>query len=61
VFSPFTFNEDDDTLTKKPDAERIDEFQLRQFRRCPGGATQAPPDGSAPFQVPGCRPESNPD
>lgn len=61
VFSPFTFDDSDDTLRKKPDAQRIDEFQLRQFRRCPGGATQAPPDGSAPYRVPGCRPESNPD
>jgi phospholipid/cholesterol/gamma-HCH transport system substrate-binding protein len=61
MFSPFTFNESDNTLTKKPDAQRIDEFQLRQFRRCPGGATQAAPDGSAPFEVPGCSPESNPD
>ena len=49
MFSPFTFNESTNTLTKKPDAQRLDEFQLRQFRRCPGGATQAPPDGSAPF------------
>jgi phospholipid/cholesterol/gamma-HCH transport system substrate-binding protein len=61
IFSPFTFNESNNTLTRKPDAQRIDEFQLRQFRRCPGGATQAPPDGSAPFQVDGCLPESTPD
>jgi len=61
IFSPFTFNEATNTLTKKPDAQRLDEFQLRQFRRCPGGSTQAPPDGSAPFQVEGCSPASNPD
>lgn len=61
MFSPFHFDDSDDTLTKKPDAQRIDEFELRQFRRCPGGATQAPPDGSAPFEVPGCSPASNPD
>ena len=61
MFSPFTFNESTNTLTKKPDAQRLDEFQLRQFRRCPGGATQAAPDGSAPFQVDGCNPASNPD
>ncbi len=61
IFSPFTFNESNNQLTKKPDAQRLDEFQLRQFRRCPGGATQAAPDGSAPFVVDGCRPESNPD
>jgi phospholipid/cholesterol/gamma-HCH transport system substrate-binding protein len=24
------------------------------INRCPGGAVQAPPDGSAPWQVPGC-------
>ena len=61
MFSPFTFNEANNTLSKKPDAQRLDEFELRQLRRCPGGATQAAPDGSAPFVVPGCRPESNPD
>ena len=61
IFSPFTFNESNNQLTKKPDAQRIDEFQLRQFRRCPGGATQPPPDGSAPFVVDGCSPESTPD
>lgn len=61
VFGPFTFNEADNTLTKKPDSQRLDEFQLRQFRRCPGGATQPPPDGSAPFVVEGCDPASTPD
>ena len=61
VFSPFTFNEATNTLSKKPDGQRIDEFQLRQNRRCPGGATQASPDGSAPFEVEGCNPASSPD
>ncbi len=61
LFLPFRFNDADDTLTRTPDGQRLDQFQLRQFRRCPGGATQASPDGSAPFPVPGCRPESSPD
>ncbi len=61
IFSPMTFNEATNNLTKKPDSQRLDEFQLRQFRRCPGGATQAAPDGSAPFVVDGCNPASTPD
>ena len=61
IFSPFTFNESNDALTKKPDAQRLDGFQLHQTRRCPGGAMQPPPDGSAPFVVDGCNPASNPD
>ncbi|MEA2330037.1 MAG: phospholipid/cholesterol/gamma-HCH transport system substrate-binding protein, partial [Thermoleophilaceae bacterium] len=61
IFSPFTFNESNNTLSRKPDAQRLDEFQLHQTRRCPGGSVQAPPDGSAPFVVDGCNPASNPD
>jgi phospholipid/cholesterol/gamma-HCH transport system substrate-binding protein len=61
IFSPMTFDESTNNLTKKPDSQRLDEFQLRQFRRCPGGATQASPDGSAPFEVEGCDPASTPD
>jgi phospholipid/cholesterol/gamma-HCH transport system substrate-binding protein len=29
-------------------------------RRCPGGAVQPPPDGSAPVRVPGCDPTTTP-
>ncbi len=61
IFSPFTFNASNNQLTKKPDAQRLDEFQLHQNRRCPGGATQASPDGSAPFVVEDCLPGSSPD
>jgi phospholipid/cholesterol/gamma-HCH transport system substrate-binding protein len=60
IFSGFSYNDSTGLLTPIPPAERLDGFEHRQFRRCPGGAMQPAPDGSAPFEVPGCDPETSP-
>jgi phospholipid/cholesterol/gamma-HCH transport system substrate-binding protein len=61
MFTPFTVNPSNGVLTKVPDNQRLDGFQTRQFRRCPGGAMQPPPDGSAPLTSIGCLPSTSPD
>jgi phospholipid/cholesterol/gamma-HCH transport system substrate-binding protein len=61
MFTPFSVNPSNGVLTKVPDNQRLDAFQSRQFRRCPGGAMQPPPDGSAPLTSPGCLPSTTPD
>ena len=38
------------TLTPIPPSQRLDGLQTGQVRRCPGAASQPPPDGSAPFR-----------
>ena len=55
MFTPFSANPDNGELTaaRPPSAGPVPDQALR---RCPGAATQAPPDGSAPFVVPGCNP-----
>ncbi len=60
MFSPFSVNDVTGLLTPIAPANRIDGFEQRQFRRCPGGAMQPPPDGSAPVPVPGCDPSTSP-
>lgn len=37
-------------LTAAPGSQRLAGFETRRGNRCPGGATQPPPDGSAPFR-----------
>ena len=61
MFTPFSSNPSTGELTLVPPSQRGAEFQTKRFRRCPGGAMQAPPDGSAPFVVPGCNPASRPE
>ncbi len=61
MFTPFSANPDTGELTAVPPSQRGAGYQTRRFRRCPGAATQAPPDGSAPLQVPGCNPASRPE
>ena len=51
IFSPFSFNDSTDTLTKLP-ANSFEAFEALQLKRCPGGAMQPTPDGSAPWEVP---------
>jgi phospholipid/cholesterol/gamma-HCH transport system substrate-binding protein len=46
-------------LTTKPPSGRYDGFHVAR-RRCPGGAVQPAPDGSAPAAVPGCNPADTP-
>ena len=55
IFSPFSFNDSTDTLTKLP-ANSFDAFEALQLKRCPGGAMQPTPDGSAPWEVPPIEP-----
>lgn len=51
MFNAFSFNEDGagGVLAPVPDANRFDGIESGVVKRCPGAATQPPPDGSAPF------------
>ena len=62
VFSPFKVDNATGVLDRAPETQRLDQFQKGQFPRCPGGAMQPPPDGSAPVPVPGsgCNPSLTP-
>jgi phospholipid/cholesterol/gamma-HCH transport system substrate-binding protein len=62
IFSGFSFNTiaGTDLLTPVAPANRLNGFQFRQLKRCPGGAVQPPPDGSAPRVVPSCDPSTTP-
>jgi phospholipid/cholesterol/gamma-HCH transport system substrate-binding protein len=62
LFSGFSFGDlaGTDVLTPLPAANRLDGFQFRLLKRCPGGATQPPPDGSAPRAVQSCDPTAVP-
>ena len=62
LFSGFSFGDiaGTDLLTPVAPANRLDGFQFRQLKRCPGGATQPPPDGSAPRVVESCDPSTTP-
>jgi phospholipid/cholesterol/gamma-HCH transport system substrate-binding protein len=60
IFSPYSYDGLTGLLTPVEPARRLDGFEHRQFRRCPGGAMQPPPDGSAPIPVPGCDPATTP-
>jgi len=60
VFGLFDYNEDTGELSRKPDAQRIDGYGAGKQERCPGGAVQPPPDGSAPFPVAECDPNQTP-
>src|SRR5690349_4654935 len=46
-------------LTTRPPSERYQGVQ-NVSARCPGGAVQPAPDGSAPHAIPGCQPSSTP-
>jgi phospholipid/cholesterol/gamma-HCH transport system substrate-binding protein len=60
IFSPFSVNDVTGLLSPVAPANRVDGFEKNQFRRCPGGAMQPPPDGSAPIPVEGCDPATSP-
>jgi len=58
VFDAFGLNAANQ-LTEQSPADRYDGLQV-VHGRCPGGAVQPSPDGSAPEQVPGCNTSSTP-
>jgi phospholipid/cholesterol/gamma-HCH transport system substrate-binding protein len=51
VFSPYSFTDSPSggTLTPIPPSQRLSGYQHGVVKRCPGAASQAPADGSAPF------------
>jgi phospholipid/cholesterol/gamma-HCH transport system substrate-binding protein len=51
IFNAFQFTSTPggDFLTAAPASQRLAGFQFHRSQRCPGGATQPPPDGSAPY------------
>jgi phospholipid/cholesterol/gamma-HCH transport system substrate-binding protein len=51
AFSPYRFSDSASggTLTPVPPGERLSAFQHGVIKRCPGAASQAPADGSAPY------------
>jgi phospholipid/cholesterol/gamma-HCH transport system substrate-binding protein len=53
VFAPTVFNAG--TLTAVPANRHFEGYERGILRHCPGGATQPPPDGSAPVAAEGCR------
>ncbi len=58
VFGTFGLNGVNQLVPQLPSA-RYNGLQV-VHGRCPGGAVQPPPDGSAPARVPGCNPASTP-
>jgi phospholipid/cholesterol/gamma-HCH transport system substrate-binding protein len=58
AFFAFGLNQNNELVTKPP-SERYQGLRTA-FNRCPGGAMQPAPDGSAPWQVPGCELSSTP-
>jgi phospholipid/cholesterol/gamma-HCH transport system substrate-binding protein len=55
VFSPASYSAATNTLTPLPANQHFQGYQQGILRHCPGGATQPPPDGSAPVAAEGCR------
>ena len=52
IFNAFQFGQTPggEVLTFAGDSSRLAGFETRQSERCPGGAMQPPPDGSAPYR-----------
>jgi phospholipid/cholesterol/gamma-HCH transport system substrate-binding protein len=52
IFSAFSFDDAaaGGVLNAVPPSQRLEGLETRRSQRCPGGATQPPPDGSAPFR-----------
>ena len=59
IFNPFIVNGANQLTPLPPFATRYTGLQM-VHGRCPGGAVQRSPDGSAPWQVPGCQTSSTP-
>jgi phospholipid/cholesterol/gamma-HCH transport system substrate-binding protein len=61
VFSPAVYNRDQGRLEAVEPARRLEGFWERgNLTRCPGGATQPPPDGSAPIALDSCDTSTTP-
>jgi phospholipid/cholesterol/gamma-HCH transport system substrate-binding protein len=65
IFSPFSLSDlppplGDVLSPLGPGQNRLSSFSSGNFRRCPGGAMQPPPDASAPLPVSECDPTSTP-
>jgi phospholipid/cholesterol/gamma-HCH transport system substrate-binding protein len=52
VFSPTSYR--NGVLVPVPPEQRTDDFERGIMNRCPGGSTQASPDGSSPLAFRGC-------
>lgn len=50
LFNAFSFTSTPSGGVLTPQTDRQAGFQIGKTRRCPGGATQPPPDGSAPYR-----------
>jgi phospholipid/cholesterol/gamma-HCH transport system substrate-binding protein len=63
IFSGFAFNDNPAGGTLTPllaNQDRLTGFSIGNLKRCPGGATQPPPDRSAPVTAPDCNPSAVP-
>ena len=49
-----------EVLTATRPSQRLEGFEFKQNERCPGGATQPPPDDSAPWQDPNANVDCDP-
>ena len=58
VFSPTVY--EGGSLTAVPFERHFEGYEPGILRHCPGGATQPPPDGSAPVPAAGCNPSDVP-
>ncbi len=58
MFNPATFA--NGVLTANDPSQRLDQFERPNLNRCPGGAAQPAPDGSAPRGIDGCDPSTTP-
>jgi phospholipid/cholesterol/gamma-HCH transport system substrate-binding protein len=63
IFGGFAFNDNPAGGTLTPllsTQDRLTGFDIGNLKRCPGGATQPPPDRSAPVPAPDCDPSAVP-
>ena len=65
IFTPFSLTDipepaGDLLVPLLPGQNRLSSWSIGNFKRCPGGAMQPPPDGSAPVPVEDCDPNAHP-
>jgi hypothetical protein len=61
VFGPTRLDRDQYKLIGVSPSDRLNSYGRDSRTDCPGGSTQPPPDGSAPWVVNGCEPTATPD